>query len=178
MKSIGVFCIILGAIFVFFALMMDTSVSSSITGTGRVHNLGLLAEQQNFLTISTAVLVIGVLLVIFGKRTEDVITSQSLGMRACPFCAEAIKNEAIKCKHCSSAVEPIIMASKTAEQEVADEYLVMIGATRSADGIDWQGTKYPTFEALLDVAERTRNEPNPQGSIQQAKVFRSSRKTG
>jgi hypothetical protein len=28
--------------------------------------------------------------------------------RKCPFCAEAIRKEAIKCKHCGSDVEPIV----------------------------------------------------------------------
>lgn len=27
--------------------------------------------------------------------------------RKCPFCAEAIRKEAVKCKHCGSAVDPL-----------------------------------------------------------------------
>ncbi|WP_173633063.1 zinc ribbon domain-containing protein [Paramixta manurensis] len=33
------------------------------------------------------------------------------GLRDCPFCAEPIKFQALKCKHCGSEVEPVLVSS-------------------------------------------------------------------
>ncbi|WP_241663547.1 superinfection immunity protein [Pseudomonas sp. Sample_11] len=42
------------------------------------------------------------------KTEEKIAPGKALsGERACPYCAETIKNAAIKCKHCGADVEPI-----------------------------------------------------------------------
>lgn len=40
-------------------------------------------------------------------QEQAVATGESGGYRKCPYCAEAIRREAIKCKHCQSDVEPL-----------------------------------------------------------------------
>jgi len=54
------------------------------------------------------------------KGWEEVTDTTSLGisqnslsnngLRECPYCAELIKSQAIKCKHCGSEIEPIMPA--------------------------------------------------------------------
>ena len=73
MKGFGVFLILLGIIGLVASLGMDTSVE---TGFGRVNNLGLMQERQNFIMIACLVIGIGTLMAIFGK-SADSITERS-----------------------------------------------------------------------------------------------------
>jgi uncharacterized membrane protein YfcA len=36
---------------------------------------------------------------------KDEVVADSKGFKKCPFCAEAVRVEAIKCKHCGSALK-------------------------------------------------------------------------
>ncbi|WP_186342771.1 zinc ribbon domain-containing protein [Raoultella ornithinolytica] len=41
-------------------------------------------------------------------NTAGTVASDSIGpMRDCPYCAEPVKYQATKCKHCGSEIEPI-----------------------------------------------------------------------
>lgn len=68
MKAIGIVALIIGAAIALFALSMDTSVSS---GYGRVHNLGLMAAQRNYLILGAAIAVVGVILLGFASRATS-----------------------------------------------------------------------------------------------------------
>lgn len=53
---------------------------------------------------------LGIVLALVTAKNEKVIEKEWIEcgeMRKCPFCAELIKSEAIKCKHCQSDVEAI-----------------------------------------------------------------------
>lgn len=45
------------------------------------------------------------------------------GFRKCPFCAEVVKAEAVKCKHCGSALDPVagLTDGRSAAQIEADK---------------------------------------------------------
>ena len=46
----------------------------------------------------------------YPKKDREValITGESKDCRKCPYCAEAIRKETVKCRYCQSEVEPII----------------------------------------------------------------------
>ncbi len=98
MKKLGFFALVIGVLWVVVALNMDVSVD---TGYGRINNIGLIASQQNHTIIGGLIVLVGVLMLIFGKGTPS-----AAGLVKCPFCAELIQGEAIKCKHCGSDIQP------------------------------------------------------------------------
>lgn len=110
MRGFGILALIVGLIVVIVAMAMDVSVS---TGMGRrVNNIGLMAQQQNFLIIGALAAIAGLLMVIFGGRKQTdrqhmAAIMESKDSRPCPFCAEPIKHAAIKCKHCGTDVEAV-----------------------------------------------------------------------
>lgn len=74
----GVLLLVLGICgAVYFGFFFDTSVSVPTTnfmgqsfGGGRINNLGLMQDRQNFLMLSCAVSIIGVLLSLFGSKKK------------------------------------------------------------------------------------------------------------
>jgi|GEM_PF-6266424 len=97
MRTLGWWGLLVGVFWLIFALNMDTSVESS-PGV-RVMNFSLIAHQQNHLLLGALISFAGLMCVIFGKKNG--IKSHD-GNVKCPFCAEDIKPDAIKCKHCQS----------------------------------------------------------------------------
>lgn len=41
---------------------------------------------------------------LISPTSKDAVVSDSAGFKKCPFCAEAVRLEAIKCKHCGSTL--------------------------------------------------------------------------
>lgn len=72
MRAIGIILTFVGVIWLLFAFNIDTSVEvgSSILGSGRVENLGLIAQRQSHLFVAGLIMLIGVLLIIFGGWSE------------------------------------------------------------------------------------------------------------
>lgn len=95
MKKVGYVILSIGILWVLFALNMDTSVAS-LDGR-RVNNLGLMAAQQNHVLIGIFVSLSGLLVVIFAHKF-----SPAEQYKKCTYCAESVKIDAIKCKHCGS----------------------------------------------------------------------------
>lgn len=117
MRKFGIFAIVVGVVVIISALGMDVSVATSMGG--RVNNLGLMADRQNYTILGGLFLIAGVLMAIFGGRPQSSVAisgAVSANERQCPFCAETIKTQAIKCKHCGSEVEPIHPDSAKAEE--------------------------------------------------------------
>ncbi len=100
MRGFGIFVLVLGVLAIIGAMAMDVSVSS---GIGRVNNIGLMAERQNYTIIGGVLLVVGMIMAIAGGRGGAQVVDNS-DYRACPMCAEDIKRAAIKCKHCGADV--------------------------------------------------------------------------
>lgn len=101
MKNIGYILMGVGLIAMICAMNMDVSVS---TYGGRVNNIGLISDRQNYLTFSGIIFLGGVILAIFGSKSE--VASDS-GNVKCKYCAELIKPDAVICKHCGKDVPAI-----------------------------------------------------------------------
>lgn len=79
------------------AVVMGTSVLTQGTASGA------LAATLAFL-----VPVVVLIVVVLAKNGQQIAaeTGQFDGYRRCPFCAEPVRMEAIKCKHCGSELRP------------------------------------------------------------------------
>jgi len=97
----GWLLIIGGIIALVYSLSMDTSVSNS--SGGRIHNIGLMNEKQNFVIVSSLILLIGIIITIFRRLKSDSDTLRATiapETKQCPYCAEEIKPEALICRYC------------------------------------------------------------------------------
>lgn len=73
-----------GSIFIFMALTMDTSVPSEYGG--RVNNIGLMADRQNYILVSCLVFVVGFITALAGflqGRNSNINT-----IVQCPQCGQ------------------------------------------------------------------------------------------
>ncbi|MND50219.1 hypothetical protein D3C81_1368010 [compost metagenome] len=105
MRALGIIAAVIGALMLFGALVMDVSVPS---GLGRVNNLGLMAERQNYTIIGGILLIAGILMAMRSSRGNNDKVAAPLGdTRACPQCAEQIKLAAVKCRFCGAEVEAV-----------------------------------------------------------------------
>ena len=105
MRGFGYLVLVLGVLGLIAALNMDVSVSS---GFSRVNNLGLMAERQNYTIVAGLAVLVGLIMVVFGRSgsaTTASTVSTEYDTRPCPLCAETIKRAAVKCKHCGSDIE-------------------------------------------------------------------------
>lgn len=86
------------------AIGMDTSVET-MTG-GRVHNIGLMQTQQNMMLLAMFGILISIILFVASRKKPQSKTAPApyVETRKCPFCAEEIRVEAIRCKHCGADV--------------------------------------------------------------------------
>lgn len=113
MKKIGFFVLVIGLVGLIATLGMDTTVASS-HGYDRIHNIGLMNEKQNFLLVSVAIAIAGVVVLVFGYRSEPsgqssnkVPVNTNQATRTCPFCAEQIMAQAVLCRYCGRDINPL-----------------------------------------------------------------------
>lgn len=98
-KITGYIAIVIGIIFAVSALFMDVTV---VAGDGyRVNNLGLMSSRQNYMIFGGFVAIAGIIITLVGEKFKPSANSVK-----CPYCAELISAEAVKCKHCGSDVIP------------------------------------------------------------------------
>lgn len=112
MRKIGIITLVIGILGLMATLGVDTTVETR--GSERVHNIGLMNAQQNILLVFIAVAVAGVVILVSNRKTQSLpssINQQAIDKdqsdRACPFCAELIKPQAILCRYCNRDVAPL-----------------------------------------------------------------------
>jgi hypothetical protein len=94
--------------------------------------------------------------------------SSTLGQkyRKCPFCAEEILAEAVKCKHCGSSVDPLpppgdpysrrepvslTPPTNVSVGEHIERIMAAHGANRAGDGYKWNGKEFGSFTDLVNA---------------------------
>ena len=106
MKGFGMFALIVGVCWLIFALSMDVSVPTG--ASGRVNNLGLMADRQIQTIVGGIIALAGLIMVLLGGKSSPTAAHAEKDTRPCPLCAENIKTAAVKCKHCGADVEPAV----------------------------------------------------------------------
>ncbi|EKT4380665.1 TPA: zinc ribbon domain-containing protein [Klebsiella pneumoniae] len=92
---------------------MDVTVATS--GGYRVNNLGLMSSRQNYMIFGGFVAIAGIIIALVGDKLKASGT-----LVKCPYCAELINSEAVKCKHCGSDVTPSKIIANTDNTGASD----------------------------------------------------------
>ena len=142
MKIMGWLLLAIGVVTLLFGCAMDTSVASSL-GSGRVHNLGLMRQQENIVIVGCLFALLGVLLVLFSKKTtidsaSGLNINNSVRLKSCPYCAEQIRTEAIICRFC----ERDIGTQTRSIQNLSEVFSEAESEAMQAYGIKFDGGKY------------------------------------
>jgi hypothetical protein len=130
MKNVGMVVLTCGILWIFAAFNMDTTVETESLSIGnhympskRVHNIGLMDERRNHLIFSGLLILVGVILFVAGRRQQHQFVQLMPGIEStipnedtkkCPYCAETIRIEAIKCRFCGESFDPNEVAKQVA----------------------------------------------------------------
>lgn len=109
---------------------------------------------------------LGLMIALSSKNSAQIAVEHGAhgDYKKCPFCAEPVRREAIKCKHCGSTLDAAT-ASATTPQAPADELseseaMSTYGITLVNGMFVYEGYRYDKLEDALNYAKR-----QPAGGI-------------
>ena len=159
MKVIGWLALLAGIFVALVALGMDTSISS---GDRRVHNIGLMQQQQNMLLLGVGAAIIGILMVIAGRRagsSPGASSTQAEPRRACPHCAEKLLLDAKVCRFCGRDVVTPTHSSLAAQRD-DQEQMADLGITYDGKFYCYGGNQYARLADATAYANQVRASKN------------------
>lgn len=163
MKATGIVLLVIGAIALFIAFIMDTTVATGL-GSERVHNIGLMNDRQNIIIVSGVLAVIGAIFLGFARKDLQPIESaiDNSQDRTCPYCAETIKAAATICRFCRKELKPIEAPSAATRicgelnrppgmpiSNWRESLMTANGIETKGDGYVWNGTHYDSFDMVV-----------------------------
>lgn len=172
MRTMGWLVLVIGLGVLVAGMGMDTTVH---TADGRaVHNIGLLARKSNFTLMGLGALVLGVILLVAGRKPagqEVPVAARGLADNtvACPYCAERIQAAARLCRFCQRDVVPQEVAPPAAappppEAGLSIAELNALGVTR--EGLQWVygAHRYDHLDDAVAYARKQRAAPAEPGA--------------
>jgi hypothetical protein len=104
---VGGVVLVAGLVLLAYALLMDT------TAGREVHNIGLLNEQRNLLSLGSLGVVVGLAMVAWSRATGSlvIVFGGRLRHKTCQFCAESIRVDAIVCRFCGRDLQATAITS-------------------------------------------------------------------
>lgn len=106
MKYLGMLIFLIGLYLLYLGFSMDTSVEIDSSGLEsfelpkRVHNIGLMAERQNYLIFGGVLCVLGIITFLYYDNNSN----EEL-KKECPRCAEKVQLKAVICRFCNYEFE-------------------------------------------------------------------------
>jgi hypothetical protein len=147
MRAMGFLLLGVGLSWLLYALTLDTSVE--LPFGGRVQNLSLMEARRTHLMLSGGAIVVGVLLLGFGRMQRATDDDDDADYRDCPFCAEPVRVEALMCRHCRSALPAVAVDVPESDEEAE----VTVGLDEDPDVLG-QTYSYKALRAAAEAAER------------------------
>ena len=149
MKDFGGILLIAGLALIIYALSIDTSVKVNYPGGNnfgmpeRVNNIGLMNDKQNYLIFAGIISVLGVLILVSGKKPEKNIVTED-DTKQCPQCAEKVKAEAKICRFCNHVFVDDVYMTKDLKIYTSPRQRILSGSDSKEK--KFQGTRTITIE--------------------------------